>query len=136
SETQKAFEPDGFLRTGDMGYIDEEGYIYLVDRKKELIIVSGFNVYPSEIEEVVASHPGVNEVAAIGSDNGAAGEVVNIVVARKEPSLTEQALIDFCRKELTGDTVPKIVEFRDELPKSPVGKILKRDLKDRPKKPE
>lgn len=136
SETQKAFEPDGFLRTGDMGYIDEEGYIYLVDRKKELIIVSGFNVYPSEIEEVVASHPGVNEVAAIGSDNGAAGEVVKIVVVRKDPSLTEQALIDFCRKELTGYKVPKIVEFRDELPKSPVGKILKRELKDKPKKSE
>ena len=130
-ETRKAFEPDGFLRTGDMGYIDEQGYIYLVDRKKELIIVSGFNVYPSEIEEVIASHPGVDEVAAIGADNGASGEVVKVVVVRKDPALTEKALIDFCRSELTGYKVPKIVEFRDALPKSPVGKILKRELKEK-----
>ncbi len=129
SETRKAFEPDGYLRTGDMGYINEEGYIFLVDRKKELIIVSGFNVYPSEIEEVVASHPGVDEVAAIGADNGASGEVVKVVVVRKDPSLTEKALIDFCKTELTGYKVPKMVEFRDSLPKSPVGKILKRELK-------
>ncbi len=130
-ETRKAFEPDGFLRTGDMGYIDDQGYIYLVDRKKELIIVSGFNVYPSEIEEVIASHPGVDEVAAIGADNGASGEVVKVVVVRKDPALTEKALIDFCRSELTGYKVPKIVEFRDALPKSPVGKILKRELKEK-----
>ncbi|HBP30577.1 MAG: AMP-binding protein [Advenella sp.] len=134
AETQKAFEPDGFLRTGDMGYINEDGYIFLVDRKKELIIVSGFNVYPSEIEEVVASHPGVSEVAAIGAENGASGEVVKIVVVRKDTSLTEKALIDFCRNELTGYKVPKIVEFRDELPKSAVGKILKRELKQAPEK--
>lgn len=134
AETQKAFEPDGFLRTGDMGYINEDGYIFLVDRKKELIIVSGFNVYPSEIEEVVASHPGVSEVAAIGAENGASGEVVKIVVVRKDASLTEKALIDFCRTELTGYKVPKIVEFRDELPKSAVGKILKRELKQAPEK--
>lgn len=134
AETQKAFEPDGFLRTGDMGYINEDGYIFLVDRKKELIIVSGFNVYPSEIEEVVASHPGVSEVAAIGAENGASGEVVKIVVVRKDAALTEKALIDFCRSELTGYKVPKIVEFRDELPKSAVGKILKRELKQAPDK--
>lgn len=134
AETQKAFEPDGFLRTGDMGYINQDGYIFLVDRKKELIIVSGFNVYPSEIEEVVASHPGVSEVAAIGAENGASGEVVKIVVVRKDTSLTEKALIDFCRNELTGYKVPKIVEFRDELPKSAVGKILKRELKQAPEK--
>ena len=134
AETQKAFEPDGFLRTGDMGYINEDGYIFLVDRKKELIIVSGFNVYPSEIEEVVASHPGVSEVAAIGVDNGASGEVVKIVVVRKDPALTEKTLIDFCRSELTGYKVPKMVEFRDELPKTPVGKILKRELKQTPDK--
>src|SRR5690606_34358680 len=101
-------------------------------RKKELIIVSGFNVYPSEIEEVVASHPGVSEVAAIGAENDASGEVVKIVVVRKDASLTEKALIDFCRNELTGYKVPKIVEFRDELPKSAVGKILKRELKQAP----
>ncbi len=130
-ETRKAFEPDGFLRTGDMGYIDDQGYIYLVDRKKELIIVSGFNVYPSEIEEVIASHPGVDEVAAIGADNGASGEVVKVVVVRKDPALTEKTLIDFCRSELTGYKVPKIVEFRNSLPKSPVGKILKRELKEK-----
>lgn len=134
-ETAKAFEPDGFLRTGDMGYVDEKGYVFLVDRKKELIIVSGFNVYPSEIEEVVASHPGVGEVAAVGVDNGAAGEIVKIFVVRKDPALTEQALIDFCTKELTGYKVPKKVEFRDELPKSPVGKILKRSLKEAPAEP-
>lgn len=129
-ETQKIFDPDGFLHTGDMGYVDAEGFVYLVDRKKDLIIVSGFNVYPNEIEEVVASHPDVREVAAIGVDNGAAGEIVKIFVVRKSPSLTEKQLIDFCRQSLTAYKVPKLVEFRDELPKTNVGKILRRALKE------
>lgn len=128
-ETQKVFDRDGFLHTGDMGYIDADGFIYLVDRKKDIIIVSGFNVYPNEIEDVVATHPDVQEVAAVGIDNGAAGEIVKIFVVRKNPSLTERQLIDFCRQSLTGYKVPKLVEFRDELPKTNVGKILRRALK-------
>ena len=129
-ETQKIFDQDGFLHTGDMGYVDAEGFVYLVDRKKDIIIVSGFNVYPNEIEEVVASHPEVREVVAVGVDNGAAGEIVKVFVVRKSPSLTEKQLIDFCRQSLTAYKVPKLVEFRDELPKTNVGKILRRALKE------
>ncbi|MBK1781010.1 AMP-binding protein [Advenella sp. WQ 585] len=128
-ETQKVFDRDGFLHTGDMGYIDADGFVYLIDRKKDIIIVSGFNVYPNEIEDVVATHPDVREVVAVGIDNGAAGEIVKIFVVRKNPSLTERQLIDFCRQSLTGYKVPKLVEFRDELPKTNVGKILRRALK-------
>ncbi len=129
-ETEKVFDADHFLHTGDMGYIDAEGFVYLVDRKKDIIIVSGFNVYPNEIEDVVATHPDVQEVAAVGVDNGPAGEIVKIFVVRKNPSLTEKKLIDFCRQSLTAYKVPKLVEFRDELPKSNVGKILRRALKE------
>ncbi|MFV9473021.1 AMP-binding protein [Advenella sp. RU8] len=128
-ETQKVFDRDGFLHTGDMGYVDADGFVYLVDRKKDIIIVSGFNVYPNEIEDVVASHPDVREVAAVGVDNGPAGEIVKIFVVSKNPSLTEKQLIDFCRQSLTAYKVPKLVEFRDELPKTNVGKILRRALK-------
>ncbi|NLY65409.1 MAG: AMP-binding protein [Alcaligenaceae bacterium] len=128
-ETRQVIEPDGFLHTGDMGYIDNDGFIYLVDRKKDLIIVSGFNVYPNEIEEVVARHPDVLEVAAVGVDNGPAGETVKIFVVKKNPALTEKQLIDFCRESLTGYKVPKLVEFREELPKTNVGKLLRRALK-------
>jgi long-chain acyl-CoA synthetase len=129
-ETANVFTEDGFLRTGDVGVMDERGFIRIVDRKKDMILVSGFNVYPNEIEGVVASHPGVVEVGAIGVPDPERGEVVKVVVVRKDPALTEQEIIDHCRRELTAYKVPKIVEFRDSLPKTNVGKILRRELRD------
>ena len=129
-ETALVFTPDGFLRTGDMGYVDQEGYVFLVDRKKDMILVSGFNVYPNEVEEVVAQHPGVVEVAAIGVADEHCGEAVKLYVVRRDAGLTEQAIIDHCRGQLTGYKIPKHVEFRDNLPKTNVGKILRRALRD------
>ena len=129
-ETDKVFDTEGYLRTGDMGYMDEQGFIFLVDRKKDIIIVSGFNVYPNEVEDVVSRHPGILEVAAVGVDNGAMGELVKLFVVRKDPTLTEQEIIKFCREELTNYKVPKQIEFVDELPKNNVGKILRRKLRD------
>ncbi len=121
---------DGWLRTGDIATMDEEGFMRIVDRKKDMILVSGFNVYPNEIEDVVMEHPGVLEVAAVGVPGGAGGETVKIFVVKKDPSLSEEALTTFCRRHLTAYKVPKLVEFRDELPKSNVGKILRRELRD------
>lgn len=121
---------DGWLRTGDIAVMDEEGFMRIVDRKKDMILVSGFNVYPNEIEDVVMQHSGVLEVAAVGVPNGASGEAVKIFVVKKDASLTDEALVIFCRRHLTGYKVPKIVEFREELPKSNVGKILRRELRD------
>ncbi|MFQ3220947.1 MAG: long-chain acyl-CoA synthetase, partial [Paraglaciecola sp.] len=121
---------DGWLATGDIARCDEEGYFYIVDRKKDMILVSGFNVYPNEIEEVAALNDDVIEVAAVGIPNEASGEIVKLFAVRRNDSLTEKALIDHCRLHLTGYKVPKIVEFRDELPKSNVGKILRRELRD------
>lgn len=121
---------DGWLRTGDIAVMDEEGFMRIVDRKKDMILVSGFNVYPNEIEDVVMQHSGVLEVAAVGVPSGASGEAVKIFVVKKEASLTEEALVVFCRRHLTGYKVPKLVEFREELPKSNVGKILRRELRD------
>jgi len=129
-ETAKVLSEDGWLRTGDMARMDEEGYFYIVDRKKDMILVSGFNVYPNEIEDVVADHPKVVEVGAIGAPDEKSGEVVKIVVVRKDDSLTVKELREHCRKELTGYKVPKYVEFVDELPKTNVGKILRRELRD------
>ncbi|MCC9002131.1 MAG: AMP-binding protein [Candidatus Competibacter sp.] len=129
-ETAKIMTRDGFLRTGDVGYVDERGYVRIVDRKKDMILVSGFNVYPNEIEDVVALHPGVLEVAAVGVPDERSGEVVKIVVVRKDPALSAEALIDHCRQHLTGYKVPRRIEFRTELPKSNVGKILRRLLRD------
>ena len=129
-ETDKVFDSENYLRTGDMGYMDEQGFIFLVDRKKDIIIVSGFNVYPNEVEDVVSRHPGILEVAAVGVDNGAMGELVKLFVVRKDPALTEQEIIKFCREELTNYKVPKQIEFVDELPKNNVGKILRRKLRD------
>lgn len=129
-ETRHVFDEEGYLRTGDMGYMDEKGFVFLVDRKKDLIIVSGFNVYPNEVEEVAASHPGVLEVAAVGVDNGVAGELVKLFVVKKDPTLTAEALIEHCRHDLTNYKVPKQVAFVDELPKNNVGKILRRQLRD------
>ena len=132
-ETAKAFTSDGWLRTGDMGFVDERGYFKITDRKKDMIIVSGFKVFPNQIEDAVALHPGVAEVAAIGIPDERSGEVVKIVVVKKDPALTEQALLEHCRQHLTGYKVPKIVEFRDEpLPKTNLGKILRRQLRDAP----
>ena len=130
-ETANVFTADGWLRTGDMGYFNESGYIKLTDRKKDMIIVSGFKVYPNEVEEVVMMHPGVLEAAAIGTADEHSGQVVKIVVVRKDPALTEEQLIAHCKKDLTGYKVPKYVVFREEpLPKSPVGKILRRLVRD------
>ncbi len=129
-ETELVLGPDGFLRTGDMGYMDKDGYVFVVDRKKDMILVSGFNVYPNEVEEAVAMHAGVIEVAAIGVADEHSGEAVKIFVVRKDPLLTETMLIEHCRTVLTGYKLPKHVEFRDDLPKTNVGKILRRALKD------
>jgi len=129
-ETAKVLSDDGWLRTGDMARMDEQGFFYIVDRKKDMILVSGFNVYPNEIEDVVATHPKVLEVGAIGAPDEKSGEVVKAVVVRKDDSLGVKELRDFCREELTGYKVPKYVEFVDELPKTNVGKILRRELRE------
>ncbi len=128
-ETALVLYPDGFLRTGDIGYVDEKGYVFLVDRKKDMILVSGFNVYPNEVEDAAALHPGVCEVAAIGVPDERSGEVVKLFVIRKDPNLSAETLIAHCRTRLTGYKVPRHVEFRTELPRTSVGKILRRELK-------
>jgi long-chain acyl-CoA synthetase len=129
-ETEKVMLPGQVLRTGDIGYIDPEGYVFIEDRKKDMILVSGFNVYPNEVEGVAVTHPGVLEVAAVAQSDERAGEVVALFVVKKDPALTEEALIEHCRKSLTGYKVPKRIYFRDELPKTNVGKILRRELRD------
>jgi len=128
-ETDKVMIDGRVLRTGDVGYMDEGGYVYIEDRKKDMILVSGFNVYPNEVESVAVTHPGVLEAAAVAQADERAGEVVVLYVTKKDPALTEEALIEHCRKSLTGYKVPKRVYFRDELPKSNVGKILRRELR-------
>jgi len=132
-ETAKVLGQDGFLHTGDVGIMDDKGFIRIVDRKKDMILVSGFNVYPNEIEQVVAAHPGVLECAAIGVPDEHSGEVPKVFVVRKDPQLTEQDVLEHCRKELTGYKRPKYVEFRSELPKTNVGKILRRALREEKK---
>jgi long-chain acyl-CoA synthetase len=129
-ETDEVLDANGWLRTGDIARMDENGLFYIVDRKKDMILVSGFNVYPNEIEDVVAQHPGVLEVAAIGVPDEHSGEVVKLFVVRKDPALTEAVLKQYCHDELTGYKRPKYIEFRKELPKSNVGKILRRELRD------
>ncbi|MCX7174254.1 MAG: long-chain fatty acid--CoA ligase [Proteobacteria bacterium] len=129
-ETAKVMTPDGFFKSGDVGIMDERGYTRIVDRKKDMILVSGFNVYPNEVEAVVSMHPGVLEVAAVGVPSEKSGEAVKIYVVKKDPNLTVEALIAFCRDSLTGYKVPHLVEFRTELPKTNVGKILRRALRD------
>ncbi len=128
-ETALVMYPDGFLRTGDIGYVDETGYVYLVDRKKDMILVSGFNVYPNEVEDVAALHPGVREVAAVGVPDERSGEAVKLYVIRKDPTLDADTLIAHCRTQLTGYKVPRYIEFRDDLPRTTVGKILRRELR-------
>ena len=129
-ETEKVMFDGEWLRTGDVGYMDEKGYVFIADRKKDMILVSGFNVYPNEIENVVVNHPGVLEAAAIGQPDERAGEIVKLFVVRKDENLKAEEIIAYCKKELTGYKVPKLVEFRDELPKTNVGKILRRALRD------
>jgi len=132
AETAKVMTADGFFKSGDIGVMDERGYIRIVDRKKDMIIVSGFNVYPNEVEAVIASHPGVVECAAVGVPDERAGEAVKVFVVRKDPGLTEEALAEFCKQNLTGYKKPKYIVFREDLPKSNVGKILRRELRDTP----
>ncbi|MBV8679366.1 MAG: long-chain-fatty-acid--CoA ligase [Aquitalea sp.] len=129
-ETAKVIDARGFLATGDMAMVTADGFVKLVDRKKDMILVSGFNVYPNEVEDVIASHPGVLEVACIGVPDEKSGEVVKVFVVKKDPALSEKDVIHHCRANLTGYKVPKTVEFRSELPKTNVGKILRRALRD------
>ncbi len=131
-ETAKVMFPDGAFRTGDIGLMDERGYVKIVDRKKDMILVSGFNVYPNEVEDVVAMMPGVLEVCAVASADDKSGEVVRLVVVKKDPDLTREAVLEHCRKHLTGYKLPKIVEFWKELPKTNVGKVLRREVKNAP----
>ncbi|WP_127716647.1 long-chain-fatty-acid--CoA ligase [Halobacteriovorax sp. HLS] len=129
-ETAKVMTPDGFFKSGDIGVMDERGFFKIVDRKKDMILVSGFNVYPNEIEDVISSHPKVFECAAVGAPDEKSGEVVKLFVVKKDESLTKEELKAFCKENLTGYKVPRIYEFREELPKSNVGKILRKDLRD------
>ena len=132
-ETAKVMTADGYFRTGDIGVMSPDGYTKIVDRKKDMILVSGFNVYPNEIEEVIASHPGVLECAVIGIPDDKSGEAVKAFVVKKDPNLTAEDIIKFCRDQLTGYKVPKLIEFRTDLPKTNVGKILRRQLRDEKK---
>jgi len=133
-ETANVMTADGFFRTGDIGVMDERGFAKIVDRKKDMILVSGFNVYPNEIEEVIASHAGVLECAVIGVQDAKSGEAVKAFIVKKDPNLTAEEVIKYCGTQLTGYKVPKQVEFRTELPKTNVGKILRRELRDEKKK--
>jgi long-chain acyl-CoA synthetase len=128
-ETAKVMTADGFFRTGDVGVMDERGYFKIVDRKKDMILVSGFNVYPNEVEDVLSQLPGVLECAAVGVPDAKAGEAVKVVIVKKDPALTEADVRAFCEANLTGYKRPKVVEFRTDLPKTPVGKILRRELR-------
>ncbi len=130
-ETEKVMTADGFFRSGDIGVVDERGYFKIVDRKKDMILVSGFNVYPNEVEDVVTQMPGILECAAVGVADAKAGEAVKLVIVRKDPAVTEAAVRAYCEANLTGYKRPKVVEFRNDLPKTPVGKILRRELRDK-----
>jgi long-chain acyl-CoA synthetase len=130
-ETAKVLQ-DGWLKTGDLGHLNADGYVTITDRKKDMILVSGFNVYPSEIESVVAMHPGVLECGAVGVRDAKSGEAVKVVIVKKDPNLTREAVIEHCKAHLTGYKLPRHVEFRDVLPKSPIGKVLRRELRDAP----
>jgi long-chain acyl-CoA synthetase len=129
-ETAKVMTADGFFKSGDIGVMDERGFVKIVDRKKDMILVSGFNVYPNEIEDVVAKHPGVFEVAAVGVPDQHSGEAVKLFIVKKDPALTDTDVFAFCKEQLTGYKRPKLIEFRNELPKTNVGKILRRELRD------
>jgi long-chain acyl-CoA synthetase len=129
-ETAKVMTADGYFKTGDVGIMDENGYVKIVDRKKDMILVSGFNVYPNELEGVIAAHPGVLECAVIGVPDEHSGEAVKVFVVKKDPGLSAEQLMDYCKRELTGYKKPKYIEFRSELPKTNVGKILRRALRE------
>jgi long-chain acyl-CoA synthetase len=129
-ETANVMTANGFFKSGDIGVMDEKGYVKIVDRKKDMILVSGFNVYPNELEGVIAAHPGVLECAVVGVPDEHSGEAVKVFVVRRDPSLTVNQLMDYCKQELTGYKKPKYIEFRDELPKTNVGKILRRALRE------
>ena len=129
-ETAKVMTADGFFRTGDIGVVDERGYFKIVDRKKDMILVGGFNVYPNEVEDVVTQMEGILECAAVGVADAKAGEVVKLVIVKSDPAVTESDVRAYCEVNLTGYKRPKIVEFRSDLPKTPVGKILRRELRD------
>ena len=128
--TRDVLDEEGWLRTGDIARMDENGFIYIVDRKKDMILVSGFNVYPNEVEEVLSAHPNIKEVAVVGVPSNASGEAVKAFIVKKNSELTEKDVIEFCHQSLTGYKIPKIIEFRDELPKSNVGKVLRRELRE------
>jgi len=129
-ETAKVMTADGYFRSGDVGIMDEQGYVKIVDRKKDMILVSGFNVYPNELEEVIMAHPGVLECAVVGVPDEHSGEAVKVFVVRKDPTLDAEQLMDYCKQEFTGYKKPRYIEFRDELPKTNVGKILRRALRE------
>lgn len=128
-ETAKVMTQDGFFKTGDLGFMNEQGYSKIVDRKKDMILVSGFNVYPNELEDVITQHPKVLECAAIGIPDDKSGEVVKVFIVKKDPSLTQEEVMKFCRDNMTSYKIPKSIEFRADLPKSNVGKILRKDLR-------
>jgi long-chain acyl-CoA synthetase len=130
-ETAKSMTPDGYFKTGDVGVMDARGFFKIVDRKKDMILVSGFNVYPTELEDVVSSMPGIMECACVGVPDAKSGEAVKLVIVKKDPAVTEEQVRAFCKENLTGYKQPKVVEFRTELPKTPVGKILRRELRDK-----
>jgi len=129
-DTAAVMTPDGFFKTGDIAVVDEGGFVHIVDRKKDMILVSGFNVYPNEIEEVLAGHPGVLEAGVVGVPDAKSGEAVKVVVVKKDVNLSAEDLLEYCRKNLTGYKIPRYVEFRSELPKTNVGKVLRRALRD------
>jgi long-chain acyl-CoA synthetase len=128
-ETAKVMTADGFFKSGDVGIMDARGHVRIVDRKKDMILVSGFNVYPTEIEQVVSLHPGVLECAAVGVADARSGEAVKLYVVKQDPALGEEDLISYCKENFTAYKRPRYIEFRDELPKSNVGKILRRELR-------
>ncbi|MEO8015630.1 MAG: AMP-binding protein, partial [Polaromonas sp.] len=130
-ETDKVMTPDGYFKSGDVGIIDENGFFKIIDRKKDMVLVSGFNVYPNEIEEIVSTMDGVMECACVGVIDEKSGEAVKLVIVKKNPDLTEADVRAFCKENLTGYKQPRVVEFRTELPKTPVGKILRRELRDK-----
>jgi long-chain acyl-CoA synthetase len=128
-ETAKVMTADGFFKSGDIGMVDERGFFKIVDRKKDMILVSGFNVYPTELEDVVAQLDGVMECACVGMPDEKTGEAVKLVIVKKNPGLTEAQVRAYCKENLTGYKQPKVIEFREDLPKTPVGKILRRELR-------
>jgi long-chain acyl-CoA synthetase len=135
-ETEKVMTKDGWFKTGDIGVQDEKGYFKIVDRKKDMVLVSGFNVYPNEVEDVVAKLEGVLECAVVGVPDEKTGEAVKLCIVKKDPALTEEKVREYCKANLTGYKQPKVIEFRADLPKTPVGKILRRELRDKKVEPQ